>query len=241
MCGARWLCGAETGAADAPAPRPAGAVLADAVRVLTEASRLTTASTRPGGGAVRADWARFVALAVAGAAANAGGVEAVLEGGPGTPEAELLRRLLVGTLGHYEEHLLEHRTEPLRITVHVEELLEGTGLALAYEDAAAELHRRRGRAPDAVVDGLLAALREQRAADWAAYGEGVARRVEALARALPGPPVALEVGVAVAGVRAPVERENPSGLEQRLLEDACGAVEVPGGGRFPLDRLEAPR
>lgn len=75
-------------------------LLAAAVEVLTAAAR------RPG------DWAEFVTLALAGAAANVGGVETALAGRPGSWEADGVRNLLYATVGHDEHDLQRHRTEP---------------------------------------------------------------------------------------------------------------------------------
>jgi hypothetical protein len=72
--------------ADPAAHHTYGPLLADAVRVLTTAARL--ARPAPGGSGEGwdepVDWAEFVTLALAGAAANIGHVEAVLAGRPGS-------------------------------------------------------------------------------------------------------------------------------------------------------------
>lgn len=109
-----------------PAARPAEDVLADAIRVLTEATRLrrsTMRQTAAGGWEVDpgrtepADWAEFVTLALAGAAANAGGIENVLVGRPGSWEAGRVRDTLYSTVGEDEATLWQHRTEPLRLVL----------------------------------------------------------------------------------------------------------------------------
>ena len=92
----------------------------------------------------RSDWAEFVSLALAGAAANAGGIEAALAGRPGSWEADGVRQLLQSTVDDDEAHLWEHRTEPLQLTLYVDELLTDVDydLVRAHEDAATELQRR---------------------------------------------------------------------------------------------------
>ena len=121
-------------------------VLADAIAVLTEAVRMR----RPGmkqdesGNWVRdterteqSDWAEFVTLALAGAAANAGGISAALAGRPGSWEAAGVQSLLESTVGPEETDLWSHRTEPLRIVVDVDELVSDRTDAYSHYDAAA--------------------------------------------------------------------------------------------------------
>ncbi len=132
-------------------------LLAAAVEVLTEAARLQRpvlerddAASTTAGHAVWAesdrsepiDWAEFVTLALAGAAANIGGIDAILAGRPGSWEADGVRHLLTATVGHDEAHLMEHRTKPVVIDAYVDELLVDLGAWKAYDDAQAELIRR---------------------------------------------------------------------------------------------------
>lgn len=78
--------------------RPYDEVLHDAIAALTEAQRLTNRPMRQTSSgqwepdpdprsALPIDWAEFVTLALAGAAANAGGIETILAGRPGSWEA----------------------------------------------------------------------------------------------------------------------------------------------------------
>lgn len=130
-----------------PRRRPREDVLADAIRVLTEAARLTrplpesqaAAANRAAGqsaggesGREPADWAEFVTHALAGAAANIGGIEAALAGRPGSWEADGVRDLLTSTVGHDEEYLLAHRTEALVFVLDVDDVLEDLGAWKAY-------------------------------------------------------------------------------------------------------------
>jgi hypothetical protein len=115
-----------------------------AVNVLTDAARLSWTGTGPDGQPVTgaADWAEFVSLALAGAAANIGGIEAILAGRPGSWEADHVRNMLTSTVGDDEQYLLEHRTEPLVVTLFVDEILFDQGVWQSYEDARQELVRR---------------------------------------------------------------------------------------------------
>jgi hypothetical protein len=133
--------------------RPYEAILKDAVAVLTEAGRLRRSAMRPADlaadGSARvlrwevdpdrteqADWAEFVTLALAGAAANLGGIETALAGRSGSWEAAGVRSLLESTVGPDENDLWRHRTEPLLITLHVEDLVnERTQMWEGYDAA----------------------------------------------------------------------------------------------------------
>ncbi|MGH3432397.1 MAG: hypothetical protein ACRDQB_06120 [Thermocrispum sp.] len=137
------------------AQRAATDVLADAIRVLTEAARLRhpvmehdadgqwrehpTDTRQP-------DWAAFVTQALAGAAANIGSVDAALAGRPGSWEADKVGDLLRSTVGHDEKYLFEHRTEPLRVVVDVEQILADLDMAWLYDDAEAALDQMEGDA-----------------------------------------------------------------------------------------------
>lgn len=128
--------------------RPRSEVLADAIRVLTEAARLRRrVMRRDENGAWSADptetepgdWAEFVTHALAGAAANVGGVDTALAGRPGSWEADGVRNLLYSTVGYDEQYLFEHRTEPLRIVVDVEAILSEFGIDWLYDDSEAAI------------------------------------------------------------------------------------------------------
>lgn len=97
------------------------------------------------------DWAEFVTLALAGAAANVGGIRSVLAGRPGSWEAAGVEQLLASTVGPDETSLWEHRTEPLTITLYVDELLVDVCDAhTQYQDAATEVARRYDAAESAL-------------------------------------------------------------------------------------------
>jgi len=129
---------------EAAADRGQDEVLADAVRVLTEAARLRrpVMRQRDGGGwephptrTEPADWAEFVTLALAGAAANVGSVDRALEGRPGSWEADAVRGLLESAVGHDSAHLMEHRTEPVRVTLRPAEILADLGYGALYDES----------------------------------------------------------------------------------------------------------
>lgn len=118
------------------------------IRTLTNAARQTrTIGAGTGTGTDQehtepADFAEFVTLAVAGAAANIGGIEAVLVGRPGSWEADCVRQMLLSTSGEDDASLVEHRTEPLHVVVDVDVTLAGFGIWSLYDEAEAELDRR---------------------------------------------------------------------------------------------------
>lgn len=119
-------------------------VLADAVRVLTEAARMRrTVMQQAAGGwephptkTEQTDWAEFVTLAVAGAVANVGSVEKALAGRPGSWEAGKVRDMVHSTVGEDDEaELLRHRTEPLRVEIWPEETLVDIGYSDLYDES----------------------------------------------------------------------------------------------------------
>lgn len=129
------------------------AALSTAIRALTDAGQLRyqpllrsddgTLVDNPNAEPVQTDWAEFVSLAVAGAAANLGGVEAALAGRPGSWEADRVRQLLHSTVGDTDEAMLwQHRTDPLTITLHVDDLLLDSDAHDQYDAAEAILAAR---------------------------------------------------------------------------------------------------
>lgn len=205
--------------------RPVQEVLADAVRVLTEAAR------------VSGDWAEFVTLALAGAAANVGSVERALAGRPGSWEADGVRTLLTSTVGCGDEWLVEHRTEPVRVTVYVDEILADFGALETYEAAADELAAREELTDDEYSE-LDGRLEQQRERDWQEYGDLLKTAVEAAAAQLPGLKVPAVVTVDVLTFRE--EQRQPGAVEERLLEQARLATPLPAAwSRPPLERLAA--
>lgn len=135
-------------------PRDHDEVLADAIRVLTEAARLRRPVMRQAENGewepdpVRtepADWAEFVTLALAAAAANVGSTDRALEGRPGSWEADGVRSLLESTVGPDDAHLMEHRTEPIRVVLRPAEILADLGYYVLYEDSRQILQEQQDR------------------------------------------------------------------------------------------------
>ena len=250
-------------------PRPAAEhgrrfhdLLLQAVNVLTDAARMSWTGTGPDGQPVtdRADWAEFVSLALAGAAANIGGIEAILAGRPGSWEADYVRNLLTSTVGGDGEYLLEHRTEPVAVTLFVDEILFDQGVWQSYEDARQELVRRyeaiglptvgyaetlarldrmtpeQDRQAEAIAD-LEEDLERQRERDWAAYGEALKAHVEAATAQASGLTVLVVVSVDLETFRAVQDETDDWGIAEQWSTAAINATPLPGADRSPLDRL----
>jgi hypothetical protein len=247
---------------DVVAAGPREQLLAEAIRVLTAAARLTrpvlerdraaseaegTPVWKDSGRTEPEDWAEFVTQALAGAAANAGGVEKVLAGRPGSWEADFTRQLLTGTVGHDSEYLWEHRTEPVTVTLYVDELVDDINARKPYDDAEAAIDARYDEVPDGTeayeehVTMLLALggrLDEQRTADWTAWGAALAEAVKTTAaRRMPGLRVPVDVVVDVTTWRP--DRQEPywPDLEWELIGEALSATPVPWADASPLERL----
>jgi hypothetical protein len=227
-------------------------VLADAVRVLTEAARRVITWTDRDGRArhEQADFSEFVTHALAGAAANIGGIEPILAGRPGSWEADHLRDLLCATAGYDEHFLLERRTEPVVVRVHVSEILDDLGIWTLHEQAYDELERREDvicaasphakpisqeqHAEQAVIDELRAALHAQRLRDWADYGAAFRANVlRAAGELFPTLPVPVEVIVEL-------DRQDDHGVDDewdgpvwRLWKAARSSTPLPGSS-IPL-------
>lgn len=246
-------------------------VLAQAVQVLTAAARLThpafvrdEEATQSTGKPVwipskderqPIDWADFVAHALAAAAANVGGIGRLLRGRPGSWEADYLRQLLGGTVGHDEEYLLEHRTEPITINVDLDGLLYDAGVEQAYEAAGREIERRYNAAgiptvmwpeeppplsaeQQTLVDDLIALeerLEEQFQQDRAAYAAALTAAIEAAVNARTD--IRVPVHVVFNGPESSTD-DLWDGIESQLLRTAVESVSLPGGGRTPLERIE---
>jgi hypothetical protein len=159
----------ETVPASPPAQRPFDVVLDDAIAVLTEAGRRRRPRLyqTPAGrmephptDTDPADWAEFVTLTLAGAAANLAGIGAALAGRPGSWEAAKVEDLLYAVIGEDPAGLWQHRTEPVQLAVDVDgQLREHTDAWEQYENADAELD-----------DQLTAAAEADPYPDQALYG-----------------------------------------------------------------------
>jgi hypothetical protein len=250
-----------TTTSEAPAERSYEDVFADAVRVMTEAARLTRpvmgqdeAASEAAGHPVwvetdrrePADWAEFVAGVLCAVAANVGSTSRVLAGRPGSWEADAVRQLISGTVGWDDDYLPEHRTEPVEVTLYVDEILGDADVWLAYDEAQTELQDRYEALPEeateaevTAADALLGKLEQQKERDWAEYGAALKSAVEAAAAAVQGLRVPVVVHVDLETYRT----QRPSGdglfgMVEQLIEEAMVATPLPGGGRAPLERLQ---
>lgn len=215
--------------ADTDAPRPYDEVLRDAINVLTEASRLTNQPMRQTSSgqwepdpdpraALAIDWAAFVTDALAGAAANAGGIDAILAGRPGSWEAAVVGDALRAAVGHDEWDLWRHRTEPVTVVLHPERLLfdnDASDWFNELDNAEAEIQRRE----TAVRPGVIYTYdQDPQTLQWA-IDEGI--------EVIPGPPPPLPTDEEIRAWQA-AERENPIPLtpEEQAEEDALAALDA---------------
>lgn len=212
-------------------------LLSGAITALTAAARLTWTERWPDGTTPSrpCDWAEFVTLALAGAAANIGGIETALAGRPGSWEADAVRRLLTATVGHDEQQLLEHRTDPVVVSINVDDMMVDLGAWQAYDDACDALQRRyddlglpevrrtSGSALNVLATLATATpeqehgceqiaeledrLEQQRRQDWVAYGAALAAHIRAEVTQIEGLRVPVHVDVAV----DPVPATSPTG------------------------------
>lgn len=206
-------------------------VLSDAIRVLTEAARLRRPELqREADGrwhehhtdTQQADWAEFVTQALAGAAANLGSVDAALAGRPGSWEADAVRTLLHSTVGYDERYLFEHRTEPLRVVVDIEQVLSDLDIAWLYDDAEAALDEMTSEAA-AHIDYSPHYWTYTRDAN----GQFVAVDPDA-------PAWSIEAWRASLGATGKIDADTIADMEQRLtrgVEDHAAIVKSPAAGR----------
>ena len=230
-------------------------LLRDAVTALTAAARLTcTGRLRSGTAPGRpCDWAEFVTLALAGAAANIGSIETLLAGRPGSWEADAVRRLLTATVGPDEQQLLTHRTDPVVVSINVDDMMVDLGAWQAFDDACDALQRRyddlgltdvrrtSGSALD-VLAALSAAtpeqergceqiaelqdrLERQRHQDWVAYGAALAAHIQAQVASIEGlrVPVVVHVDVDLVPAAGPPGTWG-SGVGESLPERLLNAA-----------------
>jgi len=221
------------------------------VHLLTAAARRTRVVGAGTDGEHRepADFAAFLTEVMAATAANVGGVEALLAGRSGSWEADYVRQMVRSTVGADEFELWRYRTEPVRVPVHVGDLLQDIGVEALYDEAYVELGRRvqsifypsagiepmarsEQEAAAAKIGELEDALDEQQTREWAAYGAAFREQVLlAAAEIYPGLPV--DVRVTMEGDPedgGPSEPEDADDSpEYRLWEVARLSTPLPGG------------
>ncbi|GAA2417741.1 helix-turn-helix domain-containing protein [Mycolicibacterium llatzerense] len=215
---------------NAEAARPYVEVLHDAISVLTEAAHLTNQPMRQSssGGweanpdpraALAIDWAEFVTHALAGAAANIGGIEKILAGRPGSWEADVIRQALTSTVGPDEWDLWRHRTVPVKVVLNPERILIDTDASTWFREldaAEVELSRRE----DAISPGHVYSYPgHELSEDMRRYYMDRGTEI------IEGPPPPLltveELEAAMAA-----ERDNPTELtaEEQAADDALTAL-----------------
>lgn len=204
-------------------------VLDSAIRALSEATRLTNQPVRqkPDGTwepdrnaeALPIDWAAFVTTALAAAAANAGGIDAVLAGRPGSWEAGVVRDVLTAAVGDDESDLWRYRTEPLKVIINPEEILSDIDSSTWFADvdaAEAELTRRENAiSPGQVYDHPGHELSEEARRYYTGLGFDI----------VDGPPPPLPTPEELAAA-SESEREDPTVLspDEQAKEDALEAI-----------------
>lgn len=217
-------------------------VLGDAVRVLTEAARLTNQPGRqkPDGSwepdshaePLSIDWAAFVIDALAGACANIGGISAILAGRPGSWEAAAIGDTLTTAVGHDEWDLLRHRTEPVNVVVHPERILFDTDSSTWFEDydaAEADLKRRENAMrPSYVYNYPGHELGEHMRQHFSALGVHIVDGP-------PPPPATEELDTATAADRDPAAELTPA---EQAAEDALDAIDTLRDRLVALHRSE---
>ncbi|WP_200846024.1 XRE family transcriptional regulator [Mycolicibacterium vanbaalenii] len=229
---------ADTSRSSTAAARPHQVVLDEAVRVLTEAARLTNQPVRRAADGswepdldadgLPIDWAAFVTTALAGAAANIGGIDAILAGRPGSWEAGVIRDALNAAVGHDEWDLWRHRTEPVNVVVHPERILYDMGASVwenGFHAAETELYRRENAIRPSHTYSYPG---HELSDDMRAYYTDLGVEI------IDGPPPPLPTVEQIETAMA-AERENPTELtpEEQADEDALAAIGVLS------DRLEA--
>jgi len=246
---ARWLGGAaryvrRQRAARTDVPRPASPpplsvaekntreqehaarLLGEAVAALTEAGRLrwSSAPRDNEGRGYPFDWAAFVAEALARAAANVGGVEAVLHGYRSW-EAEALRELLFFTIERPEEYIPSaDNASYVDVLVDVDEILENAGITAAFREAQEALEKN-GRW-DAAAE-----FEQKRDLLWEAYGAALCAHIEANPKVF-GSDIPARAVYTFPGVGK--DNAEEGGGAEELLMQAINAVSMPTVPTVPV-------
>jgi hypothetical protein len=142
---------------------PGGDPAADAITALTAAYRAGE----------HTDYAALICRVVSSVAANAGGVEALLAGRPGSWEADHVREMVTSTTP--EDELWRWRTEPLVLYVDVGRVFDDFGISDLYDDDLQTVELVIDTAEDphtvAVAEATMERIEQLREADRAAYAD----------------------------------------------------------------------
>ena len=231
-------------------PIPDGDETAQQVRWRLAVESLTDAALQPTHDGRVLDFADHLAGVLAAVTANVGSLDRLLAGRPGSWEADAVRQLVAGTVGHQDEYLWEHRTRPVVVPLHVAELVEDRyghpGPDRARDQVAADYQAQHDDAEtdddqDAAVqaeDAALAALDDAWRTAYRGYGQAFTAAVHAHTATL-ADEKALTVPVTVHVVDDPdanwwrpgAQGLNPSGdgdpLVALLWQRAAAAVPPP--------------
>ena len=167
-----------------------------AIKIITEAARLRP--TEDGG----PDMADFVAHVVSAGAANVGGPELFLAGRLESWEANLVRELINGTIGYDPGRWQTYRTEPIKMTLNVAELIETHDLhpgLLGLQDAVDKACARvwvgldDNDCADARVDEAKGALELRYSTEYRLYAERFRHTVRTLADEMGLPAIEFEL------------------------------------------------
>lgn len=129
------------------------------------------------------DFAAVICGVVAAVAANAGGTERLLAGRSGSWEADKVRQMLHSMVGYDDEHLWEHRTIPLRLTLDPAGVWWDFGLMKMYDDEYDQALQGTYSEDERVAEDagqLIEALEALCGADQDAYVAAYAKTVKAL-------------------------------------------------------------
>lgn len=222
-------------------PRPYDEVLHDAISVLTEASRLTNQPMRQSSSgqweadpdpraALPIDWAAFVTEALAGAAANTGGIDTILSGRPGSWESSVVGDALRAAVGHDEWDLWRHRTDPVNVVLNPDRILFDNDASDWFDETDAA-EREIQRRETAIRPGIIYSYEaDPQTLQWA-----IDQGTEVRPGAPPPLPTREELEAMIAA-----EDANPTPLSpaEQAEQDALEALEVLRGRVSTQERAE---
>jgi hypothetical protein len=162
-------------------------------------------------------------------AANLGSADALLAGRFGSSETDLVRQIVRSTASRDE--LPAYRTEPVRLPVDAEGVLDELGFAQLYREARGAIDEENAQGPSdddaARLDAECAAVEALWTADLAAYAAAYAETASVAAREL-----GITTGVDVTPGGTDHEWDD---LAVRLYEEARLRTPLPSSGIAPKD------